>query len=410
MPFQYQPYRNEFAGTIGELMRAGPEAQARAAIAIGNAQAQGAIQAGNAWAQGIQTVGQAASGAASQVAQEIQQAPIRQQQAQIRDLQIADAKRQGTAADKLEATKRQVSTFMNDPDVINPDGTFNLQGMAKKVATPPAGFVGPTEAPDLTTIAGLLEPINQHITQARESQRVYAEHQTNALARLASGVLTLGAPSAANPAGAYVPYAQVATAAAVKSGLMTDAQANQFLAQVVENPELALKSAAARSTVAPIKLSEKDRLVSGVDPTQTLVAAQPDDTEGAYTINGQRFRKNGTPLGAAVPPQTPAVAPAAAQTHNMRLEGVGDVPVDYVPKKDGSGGTWMYQGQDVTSKVRAIPPASVTIRTNTVASALANLPAWARSVTTIRGRRARTRTKPMPTIWAHAERTLSGLR
>ncbi len=48
--------------------------------------------------------------------------------------------------------------------------------------------------------------------------------------------------------------------------------------------------------------------------------------------------------------------PSPSQTHTMRLPGVGDVPVDYVPNKDGTGGKWMYQGKDVTGQLRAIPP------------------------------------------------------
>jgi hypothetical protein len=91
-----------------------------------------------------------------------------------------------------------------------------------------------------------------------------------------------------------------------------------------------------------------------VVPGSEIPANKPD-----YTVNGQRFSgSTNQPLGA---PVTPQVTPAAAQTHNMRLDGVGDVPVDYVPNKDGSGGKWMYQGGDVTGKVKAIPPASIQI-------------------------------------------------
>lgn len=89
-------------------------------------------------------------------------------------------------------------------------------------------------------------------------------------------------------------------------------------------------------------------------PGSAIPEKKPD-----YTVNGQRFSGDtNQPLGPAVAPQ---VTPSAAQTHNMRLEGVGDVPVDYVPNKDGSGGSWMYQGQDVSGKVKAIPSAAIQV-------------------------------------------------
>jgi hypothetical protein len=379
MPFQYTPYRNEFAGTIGELMRAGPEAQARAAIAIGNAQAQGAVQAGNAWAGGIQNIAQAATGAASQIAKEREEAPIRAQQAELRTLQLGEAKRQASSADQLAAMKRQVGGYLNDPDVINPDGTFNLGGMTKKLSGPlPNGASGPTETPDITALAGLLEPINQHITQARESQRVYAEHQTNALARLASGVLTLGAPSAAQPEGAYLSYATVGVAAAVKAGLMTQPQADQFLAQVAADPERALKGAAMRSTVAPIKLGKDDRLVSGIDPTQTIVGATPDPADkykGSYTgPDGIRRYADGTPItGQVMAPQPPAkAAPAAGsfEDYVTRAAALAGKTVAQLSPADIELARKKYQQADDR------PQASVTIR-NETNNALANLPAWA---------------------------------
>jgi hypothetical protein len=381
MPFQYTQWQNPYVGTIGELMQAGPAARARAAIAIGNAQAQGALQSGQAWAGAIQTVGQAAAGIPGQIVQGRQQ----EQAAQIRDLQLTEAQRAATAADRLEATRRQVNGFMNDPDVINPDGTFNLEGMAKKAGGPlPNGASGPTEAPDRLAIAGLLEPINAQILQARESQRVYAEHQTNALARLASGVLELGKPTEANPSGSYLPYATVAVASAVKGGLMTDAQGAQYLAQVVENPELALKSAAARSTVAPIKLGKDDRLVDPNDPTRTLVPAQPDPADafkGSYTgPDGIRRKADGTPVtGEVMRPQAPAT-PKSTEMFDALLDGKRTKllrdPAPGGKVTDLSGNPI----ENPATRVQAITPASVIIHNDAAAArnGLADkLPAWA---------------------------------
>lgn len=105
-----------------------------------------------------------------------------------------------------------------------------------------------------------------------------------------------------------------------------------------------------------------------VVPGSEIPEKKPD-----YTINGQRFSgATNQPIGDQV---APLPTPAAAQTHNMRLKGFGDVPVDYVPNKDGSGGKWMYQGMDVTGKVAAIPSAAITIHNQNANAPV--LPDWA---------------------------------
>lgn len=105
-----------------------------------------------------------------------------------------------------------------------------------------------------------------------------------------------------------------------------------------------------------------------VVPGSEIPEKKPD-----YTLNGQRF--SGSTNQPITDQVAPAVTPAAAGTHNMRLKGIGDVPVDYVPKKDGTGGTWMYQGKDVTGQLTAIPSAAITIHNDNAQAP--ELPAWA---------------------------------
>lgn len=105
-------------------------------------------------------------------------------------------------------------------------------------------------------------------------------------------------------------------------------------------------------------------------PRQVLLDGQPADV--GFEEGSAKYFKDGEDVTGRV---SPYVAPATTATHNMRLKGVGDVPVDYVPNKDGSGGKWLYQGKDVSGDVTAIPPVSVQV--NQAAAASAGQPASA---------------------------------
>ena len=57
MPFQYTPYRNQYVGSIADLMGRGRDAEAQALIDSANAQAQAAQISGQAWGGAIQGIG-----------------------------------------------------------------------------------------------------------------------------------------------------------------------------------------------------------------------------------------------------------------------------------------------------------------------------------------------------------------
>jgi len=57
MPFQYRPYRNQYVGSITDLMGRGRDAEAQALIDSANAQAQAAQVSGQAWGGAVQGIG-----------------------------------------------------------------------------------------------------------------------------------------------------------------------------------------------------------------------------------------------------------------------------------------------------------------------------------------------------------------
>jgi hypothetical protein len=86
-PFQYQPYRNPYVGTIADLM-----------LEPGRAQAQAAVQSGNAWANAANQIGQSVAAIPGQ----IQQQKALQTQQQIHDLQLKQAQQHDTDRQALD--------------------------------------------------------------------------------------------------------------------------------------------------------------------------------------------------------------------------------------------------------------------------------------------------------------------
>lgn len=272
MPFTYQQYRNPYIGSIADLLQHQNDPQARAAEQIAAANAHAAEVSGQAYAGMASNLGQIPG----QIVQQVQQAKHTAQQDEAQKLQIAQGKLNLSAAQRLDQTKQQISALMNNPDLFSADGTINPQHVVQLLGSVPGGGQGPTQPVDAQAVFGILDPINAALSTARQSKIAYEEHKTNAIARIANSVLQLGKPSGPGEPDTYLEHAQVGIAALLKSGQITPAEADSFLIPMVERPEMApqvLQQLAGLSTTPPIKLGEKERLVSGVNPLQTLVPA-----------------------------------------------------------------------------------------------------------------------------------------
>jgi len=282
--FAYQNYSNPYVNSISQLIARQGEIPAQAALAAGNAQANAAVQSGQAIGGAIQSIGQ--------IPQQMQQLKQQQLQQEAIATRTAIEKQQLASAQRVEQARQQINALANDPSVFNDDGTFNLKGIAGKMSTSlPAGAAGPVQPPDLTTIASIIDPLNEHIAKARDARMTWENAKQNALARIASTAYTLGAPNAQQPNGSYVEHAQVGIAAALKAGLINQDEANKFLLPMIERPEATpqmLQVIASQNTLAPIKVGEKDRLLDPLNPQHVLVSAQPtmNETELALAAAG----------------------------------------------------------------------------------------------------------------------------
>lgn len=366
--FQYQGWRNPYVNSISALMERQGEIPAQAAERAAAAQAQARLTSGQAWAGAAQGVGNAVSGA-------IQQATDPRRKMEAAQAMLA----QGQVADQAatRAGQGQVDRIMSasplaagqegpqQESFLTPDGLFDIPKMNASLAKSGSAHL----APELLSGA---ERINAAIQKSQEHDQVAAQQKTLLYGDLADGVLKLA--KTGMPITAAMDFV-VAPALATKR--LQPQEYAQIKQQIGAMPPEQQAAALTSLMDAAEKLDKGDTLSEGAihvgrygrtEAANPKVERRPD-----YTINGQRF--NGTtnqPIGDQV---APIAAPAAAQTHTMRLKGVGDVPVDYVPNKDGSGGKWMYLGKDVTGDLTAIPSAAITIHNQNQQAP--TLPSWA---------------------------------
>ena len=338
MAFEFQPIHNQYAGTIADIMEHSADAQAAAIRAKGDA-----------WAHASENIGQIIGA----LPREIQQQKAAGQEAQIRDLQLTEAKRQADNAAIVDHTKKGIAALMSDPSVMNDDGTFNVKGITDKLSQMPPGAQGPASPIDVKTIADTLDPINTSLLAAKENGLKYQQTKANALAGLAAGALRLGKVD-----GNYFSHAAYALGAAQKGGLMSEDEATQTLAHLVENrdqiPSI-LEDFVSRSTVPPIKMGEGDTLVNGLDPTQVLARGTPKPKTRAELAADAANPNSSTQQQStdALAKMTPA--PNSEKTE-FQLDGK-TVVGDYLPGQSGQPGKYLYNGQDVTARATAKPPA-----------------------------------------------------
>lgn len=300
--FQYSAFVNPYAPSIGALLARRGDIEARAAEEIGAINARAAAAKGEILGNTIGGVANALTSVPGRMEEQRQA----QQRNDLTALDITQRRTQVTAAQRLDQTKQRINELVNDPSVFNEDGTFNLKSIVEKMQTLPGGAAGPVQPPDLQTVAGIIDPINESLTKARTAKVQWETNKTNALAHMAAVAYTLGAPNAVNPQGTYLEHTQFGLAALIKSGVVTSQEADDFLKPVVSQPELLptlLQSTAARSTLPPIKGGPGDQFFDPNTRAPIPGMSVPDRaTDGELDARAQALyakRANGQPLTAA---------------------------------------------------------------------------------------------------------------
>jgi len=237
-PFRYESQDTTlpYVGTIADLIQAGP-----------NARAQGELRKG-----------QAIGNAAASIGQTIGAIPGQIQQAQLNTQRLEAGKLELDAAKRAETAREAMNKLMADPSVLNEDGTFNWQEMQKKIP-----------GADAQSLVGIVGPINDSILKTRDHQLQLRALKQASLGELATGILQI---SKGNPQAAEQ-LLHVGLSSAVKSGLMTQPEADQMITGFAQDPTQLLPTLEllARAAKRPdIKLSEGEELRSGIDPTRVI--------------------------------------------------------------------------------------------------------------------------------------------
>jgi hypothetical protein len=160
MPFQYTPYRNQYVGSITDLMGRGRDAEAQALITAANAQAQAAQISGQAWGGAVQGIGNTIAAIPGQMqAQQDREMALKAQEADIGYTQastnalIAEDRRRITddASEANEAIR--INAVFGNPD-WRPEDFVAAAGTERglKIAeawyglqNPPTDYLSPDE-------------------------------------------------------------------------------------------------------------------------------------------------------------------------------------------------------------------------------------------------------------------------
>ena len=129
MPFQYRPYRNQYVGSITDLMGRGRDAEAQALIDSANAQAQAARVSGQAWGGAVQGIGNTIAAIPGQI-----------QAAEDREYLMGQRERLAEAQGRedLERANRDRASaiFANQVSGVTPSHVGGIPGM--EYTTPPS--------------------------------------------------------------------------------------------------------------------------------------------------------------------------------------------------------------------------------------------------------------------------------
>lgn len=186
MAFQYTPFVNPYAASIGDLLAHQNDARAHAAEVIGAAQAHAAEAKGQAYAGAIQQVGQTVAAIPQQIQQQktqaLQQENIQSEiddraaQAKLRDAQMAaqqrDQQAQSAWADAIKSS-------------IGPDGKPDLEQAANKIMP-----MFPVQATAYLEAAQKTKATGQQLTEGQQKiqdgQRQVQQAAVNHMGELAA--------------------------------------------------------------------------------------------------------------------------------------------------------------------------------------------------------------------------------
>jgi hypothetical protein len=291
---------------------------------------------------------------------------------------IAQAQEQGRKAELQKIAVQNATQTQQGQQVIDQALTpVQPQGPQEPGAAPMTpshpylddqGLVDPSKLTNVLNANGMghlapdllksVEAQNDAITKHQELQTKFANQQAITIGSVANTTLKL------MDAGLPIDQAaQHASSSLLATGVIKPEQLQPVIAQLSQLPPdqqraqlQQLKATAAR--LAPTKTLAKDASEVDMfgDPVASNIVSEPG--KGDYTINGQRFKADGTPIGAVQPVQTP---PKSYQKSSVLLDGK---PSEILTDPTPGGKVYDLNGKPIdnaAARVKPIPPASMTV-------------------------------------------------
>lgn len=316
-PFRYEGFVNPYASSIADLLAHGNDARARAAEQIGAAQARAVETSGAAWSGAVQN----AAHAAAAIPGQIEQSRAQEQERQVRAQQLEQGAIQLTNARREQAGKSAVAGMMSgdgmQPGDMGPrqgsyldeNGLFDVKRITQRL-----GQLGYGD--NAASLVKSAESVNDSILKHQDYEQKTATQRTILLGDLADGAKKLvehGMPLA--DALDFVVQPALATKrftpedyAKVKDQILPlpPDQQTQALTTLMDQ---AARLGGDKTLGKDAK--EVDRYGR---TTATNIVEEPG--KGDYTINDQRFKAGGQPIGQPVPKQ---VDPTEKALHEAQL-------------------------------------------------------------------------------------------
>lgn len=365
--FEYRPYdSSRWTGSIADIIRAKGDIPAQALLRNAAINADAARQSGQIWGGSVAGIGQQVGGMIQQ-----QNDPRRK----LEEIQLKDV--QDEHAGKAALTKLQTPTMPNGPmqegETRTPQNPYmRKEGDTWVWDTSALGEAMAAQGKPLTpTLLKSITDFNETNRQEQAHRDQFAKTQRQLVGQAAgvlAGLLRAHPDTDLNAAGQLIGQQFAA------NGSFPLDRFNATFQQVAGDPSTALAKLDALARIsgeAPIKLGKDDVLLNPNDPSAPPLASNmvPEPNKGDYTINGQRFKADGTPIGTAVAPQHVPV-PKSYQKSSMLVDGKPtEVFID--PDPAAKQKVFDLDGNPITnaaSRAKPIPPASTQVNLGSVSN------------------------------------------
>ncbi len=332
-------------GRLVDLIRAKGEQDADAQRRAGEIQAR-------MWGN----IGQSINDSVGNILQAKRQAPIDA----LNQLKVDEAK-------QLAQGKAVVDAGLKGAVPVGPQPEGEAPAQAQHPYLDSDGLADPKKIGELLAANGMghlapellkgVEAQNSSILAYKQHQQEAGTKQTIMLGSVANTTLAL--------MNAGVPFEQAAghaSSSLIATGATDAPTVQKMIAQLSQLPPDQLTAQLTQMKAQAARLGPTKTLADGAKEVDmfggTIAENQKNEPgKGDYTINGQRFKADGTPIGATVPTQT---LPKDWQKSSVLLDGK---PAEILTDPSPSGKIYDLNHKEIenaAARVKPIPPASLT--------------------------------------------------